>query len=315
MTIQTDTQTLAAARGRSESPAPVSKLIYTGIRTPDPEAMIAYYVDVLGFTLVNTDGSDQASYLTLGPDHHAVAIERGSAHGRSRLGLQLHGGLDTARAQLKEAGVAAEHRSDPEPGVAEDLVIEEPGTCTPIHLVESFGTSGVETSLGTTPTKLGHVAAYVPDVAAAQAFYERVLAFRWADTIGDFFVFLRCNAEHHAVNFMQSNERSGLHHVAYEMRNIAHLTTMLDHLAKHNRRLEWGPGRHGPGHNIFTYHRDPDGNVVELFCDLDVVHDEQTGAFEPRPWHNTFPQVPRVWDLDLVAANSWGPINPVFLEH
>jgi catechol 2,3-dioxygenase-like lactoylglutathione lyase family enzyme len=315
--MSTETQTPAPAMqpGRSEPPAPVGKLIYTGVRTPDPEAMIAYYVDVLGFTLVNGGAADEVTYLTPGPDHHALVVERGSAHGRARLGLQLDGELAATAARLADAGIAAARRIDPEPGITEDLVIEEPGTGTPIHLVEAFGTSGVETSLGTTPTKLGHVAAYVRDVAAIQAFYERVLGFRWADTIGDFFVFLRCNAEHHAVNFMQSAERSGLHHVAYEMRDIVHLKSMLDHLAKHGRRLEWGPGRHGPGHNIFTYHRDPDGNVVELFCELDVVHDEQTGAFEPRPWHDTFPQVPRVWDVDVVAANSWGPINPVFLEH
>jgi catechol 2,3-dioxygenase-like lactoylglutathione lyase family enzyme len=315
--MSTETQTTAAAAqpGPSEPPASVGKLLYSGVRTPDPEAMVAYYVDVLGFALVSGGGADEVAYLTPGPDHHAVAVERGAADGRSRLGLQLHGGLDMAAQRLADAGIPATRRTDPEPGVNEDLVVEEPGAGAPIHLVETFGTSDVATSLGTTPTKLGHVAAYVPDVAVIQAFYERVLGFRWADTIGDFFVFLRCNAEHHAVNFMQSSDRSGLHHVAYEMRDVVHLTTMLDHLAKHDRRLEWGPGRHGPGHNIFTYHRDPDGNVVELFCQLDVVHDEKTGAFEPRPWHDTFPQVPRVWDVDVVAANSWGPINPVFLEH
>ena len=80
-------------------------------------------------------------------------------------------------------------------------------------------------------------------------------------------------------------------------------------------RLECGPGRHGAGHNIFTYHRDPDGNLVELFTEIDVIQDETTGRFEPRPWHETWPQGPRFWDTNVEAANKWGPIDPEKLEH
>ena len=165
------------------------------------------------------------------------------------------------------------------------------------------------------PTKLGHIAAFVTDLGPLQDFYQGLLGFKWSDTIGDFFVFLRCNTDHHAANFMASRTKSGLHHIAYEMRDLNHLQTMLDHLAKNDYRLQWGPGRHGAGHNIFTYHDDPDGNRIELFTQLDVIHDEAKGYFEPRPWHEDFPQYPKTWEVDLVAVNSWGPINPAMIEH
>jgi catechol-2,3-dioxygenase len=142
-----------------------------------------------------------------------------------------------------------------------------------------------------------------------------VLGFRWSDTIGDFFAFLRCNTDHHSINIMESHKRSGLFHVAYEMRDFMHLKDALDHLAAREIRLQWGPGRHGAGHNIFTYHYDPDGNVVELFTELDQITDERTGEFEPRPWHESFPQVPQVWQLGPGAANKWGPIDPELMEH
>ena len=29
--------------------------------------------------------------------------------------------------------------------------------------------------------------------------------------------------------------------------------------------IEFGPGRHGPGHALFVYMRDPDGHRIELF--------------------------------------------------
>ena len=125
------------------------------------------------------------------------------------------------------------------------------------------------------PTKLGHVAALTPSLEPMQEFYQDLLGFRWSDTIEDFFVFLRCNADHHAANFLASQKKQSMHHVAYEMRDPNHLISMLDHMAKQNYPLHWGPGRHGPGHNLFTYHRDPDGNTVELFTQIDVIHDEK----------------------------------------
>ena len=78
-------------------------------------------------------------------------------------------------------------------------------------------------------------------------------------------------------------------------------------LAKNGYRLHWGPGRHGPGHNLFTYHRDPDGHVIELFTQIDVVHDESKGYWEPRPWHEEYPMYPKTWQVDLATVNQWAP--------
>ena len=52
--------------------------------------------------------------------------------------------------------------------------------------------------------KLGHLAGYVRDLGRVRAFYEDALGFRWSDMVGDFFVFLRCNADHHTINLFQS---------------------------------------------------------------------------------------------------------------
>lgn len=101
----------------------------------------------------------------------------------------------------------------------------------------------------------------------------------------------------------------------YEMRDPAHLIQMLDHLAKNNYRLHRGPGRHVPGHNLFTYHRDPDGNVIELFTQLDMIHDEAKGYREPRPWHEETPMHPRTWETDLAFINAWGPVDFPSLDH
>jgi hypothetical protein len=65
--------------------------------------------------------------------------------------------------------------------------------------------------------------------------------------------------------------------------------------------------RHGPGHNVAIYHRDPDGHLVEMFYDLDCMVDEELGYYDPRPWHRHRPQRPKVW-VGL-PRDVWGPAD------
>ncbi len=293
------------------SAVPVSKLGFFEVRTRDIERLASYYEQALGMAV--TERSESAVYLTTGPDHHCVVVGAGVPNGRARLGFELACGLDEAASGLNAAGIGNERRTDPEPGIADAIQLTEPVTEAPIVLYE--GQTKIEASPPTArPTKLGHLAGYVEDLATVRAFYEDALGFRWSDMVGDFFVFLRCNADHHAINLLQSDKRSGLFHVAFEMRDMIHLKHALDVLAMNGIRLDWGPGRHGPGHNIFTYHRDPDGNIIELFTEIDVIRDERTGEFEPRPWHETSPQGPQVWAPTDEAANKWGPLHPGFID-
>lgn len=291
----------------------VTRLGFVALDTPQLDAMVAYYRDVLDFALV--DQTDRGTYLTADHRHHCVVLEEaGSAKARTRVGFEVSGPLGAVWARLRDRGIEAGRCSDPEAGIGDAVVIHEPSG-TPLYLYEQMESSGVGASAGIRPIKLGHVASFVTDLQATQRFYEDVLGFRWSDTIGDFFVFLRCNVEHHAVNFIRSTRRTGTHHIAYEARDWAHLKEIIDHLAMHGYRLEWGPGRHGVGHNIFAYHRDPDGHFVEMFTEIDLILDEQTGYFEPRPWHESFPQGPRVWEPRPEAANKWGPVNMEMNEH
>jgi hypothetical protein len=48
--------------------------------------------------------------------------------------------------------------------------------------------------------------------------------------------------------------------------------------------------------------------VIEFFCEMDQMHDEELGFFEPRPWHQDRPQRPKVWGDDT-PANWWGPMS------
>jgi catechol 2,3-dioxygenase-like lactoylglutathione lyase family enzyme len=154
------------------------------------------------------------------------------------------------------------------------------------------------------PHKLGHVAFFTKDVKHATKFYCDVLGFRESDWMGDFFSFLRCGPDHHTINLMQADEDRHFH-TAFELRDWAHLQTACDYLSLNGYKLLWGPGRHGIGHNLFAYHRAPNGLITEFFAELDRMN-EELGYFEPRPWHRDHPRRPKVWKPDPSASNLWG---------
>ena len=70
-----------------------------------------------------------------------------------------------------------------------------------------------------------------------------------------------------------------------------------DVLRGHHAQLVWGPGRHGPGNNLFTYHVDSTGALVEYFADILRIENEET--YQWRDWSD----VPE-WN------NIWGPLPP-----
>jgi hypothetical protein len=79
-------------------------------------------------------------------------------------------------------------------------------------------------------------------------------------------------------------------------------------LARAGIPLVWGPLRFGPGHNLAAFHRNADGQIIELYAELDQLKDEELGVFEPRPWHRFQPLRPRVWTLGEDPV--WGPPPP-----
>ena len=143
------------------------------------------------------------------------------------------------------------------------------------------------------------------ELGLAAYFYTRSLGFRVSDWIEDFFVFQRCNPDHHTLNFIKG-EPAGLHHFAFELRDFAHMQQACDLLGQQRIPIVRGPLRHGPGHNVAIYHANPDGLIVEFFIELDQMKDEELGYFEPKPWHRDFPQRPKTWTRKDNGTVIWG---------
>jgi len=76
--------------------------------------------------------------------------------------------------------------------------------------------------------------------ARGRDFTKRVLGFRVSDWIEDVFVFMRCNPDHHVVNFVRG-KHTNLHHFAFQLRDFSHLENGCDVLRRTASRSSWGP--------------------------------------------------------------------------
>ena len=206
---------------------------------------------------------------------------------------------------LGHSDVAPARKTDPEPGIPEIVTFEDPkGTTLEVFRERELPKAPAQHNGDIAPFKLGHVAFNCIDVKKITNFYCDVLGFRVSDWFGDIFSFLRCGPDHHTINLLDAKQVR-MNHIAFELRDWGHLHQACDFLSLNGYKLLWGPGRHGIGHNLFAYHRAPNGLITETFCELDRMN-EELGYFEPRPWHRDNPQRPKVWAKDPSAANLWG---------
>lgn len=289
--------------------APVTRISHLSLRTPRMDAMVKHYTEVIGLTVVHDGGSS----VQLACSDGTVALELKPAEERSldHLAFDLPAGsqVDDAARRLEQAGFVVADWLDPSPAAEGALLLTDPDGATIQLMAPGIGgpltPAQPQRGLGIQPHKLGHVASRVGDLEGVIRFYQEGFGFRFSDAIGDDFVFMRCNADHHSVNFLRAGTPRHVHHFAFELQDWAHVKLAADELWSHQIPLIWGPGRHGAGHNIYTYHRDPDNNIVELFAELDRMSHEGTGVFDWRPWHEG-PQRPKRWDPHTAANNPWG---------
>jgi catechol 2,3-dioxygenase-like lactoylglutathione lyase family enzyme len=292
----------------------ISAIAHASFETPNLERMSDYYQQVLGLALV--DRADNAVYLACPLDYHSVVLKVGAAARCTGITLRTPHDVDFKHAAkfLSARSVKAQLATDSEPSVGECLSFGGPDDIR-IGLIHDRPVPARQPAAkGIGPRKLGHMAFNVHDVQGSVDFFIRILGFRVSDWMGDFFAFLRCGPDHHTVNLLHGKINK-MHHIAFEARDWEHIRTACDYLGKQKIPLIWGPGRHGIGHNIFIYHLTPDGQIMELYTDLDLMTDEASGAFDPRPWHEDNPQRPKVWQPGPATSNIWGiPTPPLFRE-
>ncbi len=155
---------------------------------------------------------------------------------------------------------------------------------------------GRPTSLGVLPGRLQHVVVASQNLGPMLRFYEHGLGMVVSDTVREedgtpTVGFLRTDPEHHSFAVFRAPQSRPDHH-SYECTCWNDIRDWADHLAGLRIPLWWGPGRHGPGNNLFFMFQDPQGYLIELSAELEVVPDEVRGRF---------------WKHEERTLNLWGP--------
>jgi catechol-2,3-dioxygenase len=282
----------------------VKRLGHATFNTPDLERIVDYWTRIIGLTLVHKEKN--RAFLATKYGEEAIAVETGEGANLARSAFQIAPGSELADVQkeLAKHGIKSELRADISPGVAKAIVFSDPKG-TVVEIYSDYRHAGRDTvEQGVMPLKFGHLAYRCKDPVKVTSFYTDVLGFKVSDWMGDRFSFLRCGRDHHSVNFARYDEER-LHHIAFEVSDMAEVQRSSDFLARNGIQLVWGPIRHLVGHNIAAYHRNPDDQRIEIFAEMDIMRDEALGYFEPRPWHQDFPQRPMTWPEDTLRA-YWG---------
>lgn len=281
----------------------VTRLGHVGLVVTDLDAYTEYLVEGLG--LVQTRREDGRAYFALGTRHHQVRITQGDTHVCDGIGFDVSDSASLARlrAAVDEAGLEVVSERPYDDTAAEGFSFNVPQGPT-VELCVGAALAPAPGRYANDPyhrrgdhnllQKLGHVTIGTPDPAAVERVFVNVLGFRISDRFPGVLAWARCNRDHHSVGFAPA-EAPGIHHMAFEIESFAHYERLLDHIAVTGRLLVWGPGRHGPGNNLFAYFDDPDGTMVEIYANLIQIENED--SYEPSDWD----------DLQAVG-NSWGPL-------
>ena len=274
----------------------------TGLRgvdlgVPDVAAHARFYTEVWRLSAV----AERAGSVYLrgsGGYHHVLAL-----HPRSRpellcinLAAASNAEVDRLHARAKAAGAP---QIDPpaailEPGGGYGFTFMDP-ECRVLRVIAGDARHPDAAAVSDRPEKITHVGLNTPRQEEIAAFWVQALGFRISDR--SLLTFIRCNSDHHSIAF-HPGERPSLHHIAFEMADIDSVMRGAGRMRDAGRPIEWGPGRHGPGNNVFAYFVGPDDFVIEYTAQIEQVDD------------NSPVRTPKDWAYPPGHSDLWGATLP-----
>jgi catechol 2,3-dioxygenase-like lactoylglutathione lyase family enzyme len=217
------------------------------LRVPDLEATARFFTDVWGLTRVPGNKLRGTDALP-----YLVGLEQGDP---AVISITFSGDTD----RLVKGPQGETYR----------FVREERASPLPAHRDQ--------------PIRLSHVVLNSADVDASERFATSQLGFRVSDRTRHM-TFLRCNNVHHCIAYARAGY-SSLNHVAFEMANVDGVMRGIGRLRDAGFPCVWGPGRHGPGNNVFGYFVGPHGGLVEYTSEVSEAGDDyRVGSPEDWKW-------------------------------
>jgi catechol 2,3-dioxygenase len=255
--------------------------------SPEPERLAKFYAELLGDSLEQLGNGE---WLVQGRGR-ALIVGGGDAGAVPYFALQMHGvaQVQAYAQELQAQGVPREGSPTPLFGKEAFAVADPDGR----RIV--FGSPAQTSSREGLPGRLQHFVCATGELPQMIGFYRDRLGMIESDRViegtSDLSAcFLRSDPEHHSFAAFRAPEARPDHH-CYETHGWSDIRDWADRMGRLGIKLWWGPGRHGPGNNLFFMIEDPDGYKVEFSAELELMPREMP--------HRTWPHEER-------TLNLWG---------
>jgi len=122
------------------------------------------------------------------------------------------------------------------------------------------------------PRKIAHVNINAAQLETTNRFLVEVLGFRWVDHSGPLY-FFHCDNPDHSSIVTGKTQTPTLNHVSFEMPDLESCMRGGGRMRDAGYPIEWGPGRHGSGNNVFCYFAGPEEFPIEYTAEVLQIDD------------------------------------------
>ena len=256
------------------------------VESPDPERLARFYADALDMPEVREAGEE---WLCEGKQRRLLFVSgEGKKLGYCAFACRDSEGLEAIRVRAADSDV--EILPSPSPLFQNHaFAVRDPDGNRIV-----FGLATDEPVRAGLRGPLQHLTLATLDPVAIERFYVDKLGFLTSDYVRDetgrlLTCWMRSNHEHHTLAcFLHT--RQGIDHHSYEAGDWSVIKDWCDRMGDRRIPIIWGPGRHGPGNNLFIFVADPDGNWIEVSAELETMYGRQ----------------PKHWPHEEHTLNSWG---------
>jgi 4-hydroxy-tetrahydrodipicolinate synthase len=279
----------SAARAAPEANAPLWPATLHHLRrdSPEPERLAEFYARLLGDRI---ERLEDGTWLVAGQGRALIAGPgEAGAVPYYALALRDAAQLERYRAELSAQGIACERAPTPLFAPGAFAVTDPDGRRVAFGLPQPLAQGAAGNR-----ARLQHFVCASAALEPLLRFYRDALGMAESDRVleGDELAafFLRSDPEHHSFAAFRAPQSRADHH-SYETSGWNDIRDWGDRMATLRIPLWWGPGRHGPGNNLFFMIEDPDGHKVEFSAELERM---ERGA----PY--------RTWPHEQRTLNLWG---------
>lgn len=252
---------------------PISGLRSVDVTVGELGAAVAFYTEVWGLTIADRAGSSVFLRGT-GTDPHILALHTGDASTIRSMTFRVVTGGDIGAvcAAMVANGATLLHaaRATDDHGGGRIAALRDRQGRT-IRLVQDDRLVMPLPAVSDRPERLAHVNLNSDDVDRDARFFTDAMGFVLTDRSG-MMAFVRTNDDHHSVVIADAPVNT-LNHIAFQLPTWEGVMRAAGRMVDHRFPIGWGPGRHGPGDNVFTYFVDPFGFVIEYTAEVLQVDD------------------------------------------